>query len=93
MKTYTKNLIPRARAMRREMTKAERRFWFECLRGSSFKFRTQRPFGKFIVDFYCAELKLIIEIDGDIHFNNAAEIYDLERAAFLETPWFASFTI
>ena len=69
--------------MRRDMTPAERKFWFECLRDLPFKFRRQRPIGKFIVDFYCAELKLIIEIDGDSHFNEVAEIYDRERTSFL----------
>jgi len=83
VKTYTKNLVPRARAMRRTMTQAERKFWFECLHQSPYKFRAQRPIGNFIVDFYCAELKLIIEIDGERHFNKAAEIYDSERTVFL----------
>ena len=69
--------------MRRDMTIAERKFWFECLRDLPFKFRRQRPLGKFIVDIYCAELKLIIEIDGDSHFNDVAEIYDRERTSFL----------
>lgn len=69
--------------MRRDMTIAERKFWFECSRDLPFKFRRQRPLGKFIVDFYCAELKLIIEIDGDSHFNDVAEIYDRERTSFL----------
>ncbi len=70
--------------MRHVMTVAERKFWFECLKKSKYKFRAQRPIGNFIVDFYCAELRLIIEIDGDSHFNEAAEIYDSERTAFLK---------
>jgi very-short-patch-repair endonuclease len=50
----------------------------------SIKFRRQHPIYKFIVDFYCHELKLVIEVDGEIH-NYAENIeYDLSRQAFLE---------
>jgi very-short-patch-repair endonuclease len=59
----------RAKELRQEMTNAEKVLW-QRLRNhqlGGFKFRRQAPMGHFIADFYCAECKLTIEIDGDIH--------------------------
>jgi very-short-patch-repair endonuclease len=59
----------RARELRREMTPAETILW-EQLRNrelAGFKFRRQHPLDRFIVDFYCAACRLVVEIDGDIH--------------------------
>ena len=72
----------RARKLRRSMTDAERLLW-KYLRASGFqglKFRRQYPLGQFIVDFYCLEQQLVIELDGSQHMNNAA---DREREACL----------
>jgi len=58
-----------ARGMRHEATRAEGRMW-GCLRARRFgewKFRRQYPIGQYIVDFYCARLKLVIEVDGRHH--------------------------
>lgn len=85
MKTYNTALVPRARSMRREMTPAEKYLWLNCLKLLPHKFRRQRPFGRFIVDFYCAELKLVIEVDGDSHFTEQGMAYDAERTRFLES--------
>jgi very-short-patch-repair endonuclease len=84
MKTYTSALIPRAREMRSNMTEPEKRMWYQCLKQLPHRFRRQRPFGPYIVDFYCADLKLIIEIDGDSHTADDAIAYDAERTEFLE---------
>jgi len=84
MKTYTSALIPRAREMRSNMPEPEKRMWYQCLKLLPHRFRRQRPFGPYIVDFYCANLKLIIEIDGDSHATADAIAYDMERTAFLE---------
>ena len=48
------------------------------------KFRRQHGIGKYIVDFYCAEMKLIIEIDGDIHFYDKNIFRDKKREAYLK---------
>lgn len=67
---YNRNLISRARELRQSETEAEKKFWLEILKNkklSNFKFTRQKPIENFIVDFYCAKLKLIIEIDGEIH--------------------------
>ncbi len=69
--------------MRKEMTRAERRLWFDYLASCEHKFYKQRPIGRYIVDFYCAKLKLVIEVDGDSHYENGAEAHDAERTATL----------
>ena len=85
MKTYNPALIERARKLRKEMTPAEKQLWFNCLCHFSVKFRRQRPFGRFIVDFYAPTVKLVIEVDGDSHFSEDAMAYDQERTQFLES--------
>ena len=85
MRTYNSMLISRARAMRADMTTGERHLWYRCLRRMPYKFRRQRPFGRFIADFYCPELRLVIEVDGDSHADEAAKAYDAERTLFLQS--------
>ena len=77
---YTRNLTERAKENRKNPTAAENRLWFEVLgrrRFGSFKFTRQKPLDKYIVDFYCAELKLAIELDGDSHATQTS--YDRRR--------------
>ena len=88
MHTYNPKLIDRARTMRKEMTKAEKHLWFNCLIDAPLKFRKQRPIGQFIVDFYCAELKLVIEVDGDSHFTEQGLAYYQERTRLIESQGF-----
>jgi very-short-patch-repair endonuclease len=78
----------RARALRKNLTDAERKLW-ECLRlcqVEGFKFRRQQPLGLFIVDFVCFEKKLILEIDGGQHTEQV--LYDSERTRWLESQGF-----
>lgn len=49
------------------------------------KFRRQYSIGRYIVDFYCPEKKLVIEIDGDSHFQDEAILYDIEREKYIRT--------
>ena len=70
--------------MRREMTRAEAKLWFELLRDFEPRVRRQRPFWQFIVDFYCAACRVVIEVDGGQHFMPDGLAYDAERTAFLE---------
>jgi len=75
------------RALRKEMPPAEVILW-NILRGKSlsgFKFRRQYSIGPYIVDFYCSQLKLAIEIDGESHVVEGAETRDRERQAFIES--------
>lgn len=72
------------------MTKAERKMWFEYLQDLSKKKHKdyrQRVIQQFIVDFYIPDFKLIVEIDGDSHFTEQAEAYDVERSQILESLW------
>jgi hypothetical protein len=65
----TREIEQAARHLRQNLTPAEVILW-EALRGRQLrglKFRCQHPIGRFVVDFYCPSLKLIIEIDGGIH--------------------------
>lgn len=79
---YNKNLIERAKANRREMTPAERRMWYDILKHLPFRFLRQRVIGNYIADFYCASNQLVIEVDGDSHFNEEAQAYDEARTAY-----------
>lgn len=67
-KPYNPNNITRAKEMRKDMTSAEKRLWFNFLKEFKFRVYRQRPIHHYIVDFYCSKLKLVIEIDGDGHF-------------------------
>lgn len=81
---YDKRLTALARENRRNPTPAETLLWQKVLRGKQFehcKFLRQKPIGDYIVDFYCAELGLVIEIDGDSHANQIE--YDAQRTRFL----------
>ena len=72
-----------ARRLRREMTPHERKLWYLFLRKYPVKIYKQRIIGKFIVDFYCASAKLVIEVDGTQHYNPQGMAYDEERSTFL----------
>lgn len=77
-----------ARLLRKNQTNVEHLLW-QKLRNRqilNFKFRRQFPIDPFIVDFCCLELKLIIELDGSQHFEQA--IYDEERSLYLEQRGF-----
>lgn len=79
-----------ARTMRRNMTVAEFRLWLR-LRARAvegLKFRRQVSIGPFIVDFFCAERRLVVEIDGSQHFAEAAIAADARRTAWLEARGF-----
>ena len=77
----------RAKGLRKRLTLSERRLW-NWLRGRTFggvKFRRQVPIGRYVIDFYCPELKLAIEIDGRHHETEWMSEYDGKRAAYLRS--------
>lgn len=78
-------LLARAREMRRPQTPAEATLW-RALRNRQigFKFRRQHPIDRFIIDFYCAEVKLLVEIDGQSHLELDQQEYDKARTEYLE---------
>lgn len=81
---YNKKLIPLAKQLRKEMTKEERHLWYDFLRSHPVRFSRQKVLGKYIVDFYSAAAKLVIELDGSQHFEDDNLLKDAERTAFLE---------
>jgi len=74
-----------AAILRKNMTLSEILLWKKLRDRKIFntKFRKQHPISMFIVDFYCHELKLVIEVDGDIHNDKESREYDLGRSAEL----------
>ena len=81
---HNKSLVSNARTLRKNMTKEERHLWYDFLRSYPVKVLRQKVFGKYIVDFYCAEAKLIVELDGSQHYEDKGMEYDAERTAYLE---------
>lgn len=77
------HLFIKAKELRKNMTPAEQKLW-DRLRKKQLgvRFRAQHPIERFIVDFYCHQLKLVIEVDGDIH--NFQNEYDLGRNIEIE---------
>ncbi|MBQ3063070.1 MAG: endonuclease domain-containing protein [Clostridia bacterium] len=81
---HNSQLVPFAKKLRKEMTKEERHLWYDFLRNYPIRFSRQKVLGKYIVDFYSAQAKLIIELDGSQHFDDEGLKKDAERTAFLE---------
>ncbi|MDP4114679.1 MAG: endonuclease domain-containing protein [Bacteroidota bacterium] len=81
---YNPNNIEKAKFLRKNMTYAEKYFVENVLKShfSTFSFLIQRPIDHYIIDFYCASLRLAIEIDGEIH-NETVE-YDNQRTELLD---------
>ena len=74
-------------AQRQNPTPAEEILW-RVLRGKSLegvRFLRQKAFGRYIVDFYCASAKLVIELDGEVHDTIDAQAYDAVRTETLES--------
>ena len=84
---YDKNLKPLAKNMREKMTFSEGKLWNELKNGKmlGYDFDRQRPVGAYIVDFYCKDLQLAIEVDGITHEGEAARQKDELRQQKLET--------
>ena len=78
---YNKTLQPFANKLRHNMTRAEACLWKYALRGSSLgvPFWRERPIGRFIADFVCLPLKLIIEVDGETHLWEETQVKDARK--------------
>ncbi len=85
---YDKELISRARKLRRERTPQERHLWYDYLRTYPVKFYRQRVIDHYIADFYCSKARLVVELDGSQHFTDAGMEYDEKR-----TEVFKSYSI
>ena len=78
-------LTENARLLRRQMTKEEAHLWYQCLCRAKYRFRRQYVIGNYIVDFYCHQAKLVIELDGSQHYTPEEMEYDKKRTAYLES--------
>lgn len=81
---HNKALVPNAKDLRKNMTKEERRLWYDYLRKQEVRFVRQKIIGKYIVDFYCAKAKLVIELDGSQHYAADKAAQDAARTKYLE---------
>lgn len=81
---HNKKLVPIAKVLRKNMTKEERHLWYDFLRTYSVKFLRQKPIGRYVVDFYSAEAKLVIELDGSQHYDESNVEKDMERTKYLQ---------
>ncbi|MET2984359.1 endonuclease domain-containing protein [Aureibaculum conchae] len=80
-----KKLLNLRKKLRSNLTPAEVFLWkyLKAKQLDGKKFSRQHSIGNYIVDFYCASEKLIIELDGEVHNNTAAQEYDLKRTNYL----------
>ncbi len=78
--------VPAARNLRRAQTKSEEMLWakLRARRFHGLKVRRQHPVGRFVIDFYCEDLQLAIEVDGAIHELPAQRSNDMARQRTLE---------
>jgi len=82
-----KEIFENAKELRKNQTETEKALWkaLRSRRCGGLKFRRQHPVKEFILDFYCHEYLLGIEVDGEVHENDSAKEYDLNRTAELES--------
>ncbi len=82
---HNKKLVVVAKTLRKNMTKEERHLWYDFLRTYPIKFLRQKPFGNYVVDFYCAKANLVIELDGSQHYGEDGLKKDKKRTDCLES--------
>ena len=76
-------LTENAKKLRKNMTPEERHLWYDFLKPLPVTINRQKVLGHYIVDFYCAEAKLVIELDGSQHFEETGLAADKDRGAYL----------
>ena len=84
MKNYNKENIPLAKVLRKNMTPWERKLWYLFLKDYPVRFQRQKSIGNYIVDFYCAKAKLVVELDGGGHYTAQQIEKDSMRTKELE---------
>ena len=82
-KHYNSKLIANSKRLRREMTKEERHLWYDFLQPLPATVHRQKTLGSFIVDFYIASAKIVIELDGSQHYEEDHQNKDRERDRWL----------
>ena len=82
---YNSKLTPNAKILRKNMTKEERHIWYDYLKTLPVTVHRQKVLGNYIVDFYIAAAKLVIELDGSQHYEDMGRKKDEIRDAYLES--------
>ena len=78
-------LTKNAKVLRKNMTKEERHLWYDFLREYPVRFLRQKVIDCYIVDFYCHQARLIVELDGSQHYDEAEIQRDADRTKQLES--------
>ena len=81
----SKTILRHSQQLRKNMTKEERHLWYDFLKTYPVQFKRQVPFENYIVDFYCFQAKLVVELDGSQHYEPEEMEYDQKRTAYLES--------
>ena len=84
-KTANSKLTNNSQNLRKNMTKEERHLWYDFLKNQPINFNRQKVIGNYIVDFYCASVRLAIEIDGSQHYEETGKAKDIKRDNYLES--------
>ena len=82
---YEQKNIKLAKTLRKNATPQERRLWYDFLATYKVRFQRQKSIGNYIVDFYCHQAKLVIEIDGSQHYREEGEQADAQRNQVLQS--------
>ena len=80
---YNEKLIGNSRKLRSAMTKEERHLWYDCLKQLPVTVHRQKVLGQYIVDFYIASRKIVIELDGAQHYEEIHHKKDVMRDQYL----------
>jgi very-short-patch-repair endonuclease len=83
MNNYNNKLIKNAKTLRKNMTKEERHLWYDFLKTLPVTVNRQKVIGNYIVDFYCASSKVVIELDGSQHYSPEGVLNDKSRDEYL----------
>ena len=75
--------MERAKELRHDMTRQECHLWYDFLRDYRPKFYRQRPIGHYIVDFVCPSVALVVELDGEQHYEEEQLKHDEQRTIYL----------
>ena len=82
---HNADLTANAKMLRKSMTKEERHLWYDFLRGYPVRFLRQKVIDHYIVDFYCHDARLIVELDGSQHYEPEEQYRDAKRTRVLES--------